>query len=142
PSAPQPARRVGQRRAGRRRQARPPRPRRRLARLPPHRREDPASPRAVQRRQPQWSLRRVASRARTEWTIDLADVAIRESTRGMTIEVDTKDCTSLGDTELEEMADICAEGPAGYDIGLLSKQRDEWVLVTQVREAKLLGFSF
>ena len=61
----------------------------------------------------------------------------------MTIEVDTKDCTALTDTELEEMADICAEGPAGYDIGLLSKQRDEWVLVTQARDGtKLQGFSF
>ena len=61
----------------------------------------------------------------------------------MAIVVDTKDCTALGDAELSEMADICADGPAGYDVGLLSKQRDEWVLITQAREAnKLLGFSF
>ena len=61
----------------------------------------------------------------------------------MAIVVDTKDCTALGDAELAEMADICADGPAGYDVGLLSKQRDEWVLVTQAREVnKLLGFSF
>jgi len=51
----------------------------------------------------------------------------------MAIEVDTKDCTALGDAELAGMADICADGPAGYDVGLLSKQRDEWVLVTQAR---------
>jgi len=61
----------------------------------------------------------------------------------MAIEVETKDCTALGDAELGEMADICADGPAGFDVGLLSKQRDEWVLITQARENdKLQGFSF
>jgi len=61
----------------------------------------------------------------------------------MAIAVETKDCTALSDAELGEMADICAEGPAGYDIGLLSKQPEEWVLITQAREGnKLLGFSF
>ena len=61
----------------------------------------------------------------------------------MALEVDTKDCTALADAELAEMADIVTDGPAGFDIGLLSKQREEWVLITQVREAgKLLGFSF
>jgi hypothetical protein len=61
----------------------------------------------------------------------------------MALEVDTKDCTALADAELTEMADIVADGPAGFDIGMLSKQRDEWVLITQVREAgKLAGFSF
>ena len=33
----------------------------------------------------------------------------------MAIEVDTKDCTALSDSELADMADICAEGPAGFD---------------------------
>src|SRR5437879_11515152 len=61
----------------------------------------------------------------------------------MAIVVDTKDCTALSDAEFGEMADICADGPACYDVGLISKQREEWVLVTQAREAnKLLGFSF
>ena len=61
----------------------------------------------------------------------------------MAIEVDTKDCTALGDGELGEMADICADGPAGIDVGLLSKQREDWVLITQAREnGKLLGYSF
>jgi hypothetical protein len=61
----------------------------------------------------------------------------------MAIEVETKDCTALGDAELAEMADICAEGPAGFGVGLLSKQRDEWVLVTQARDGnRLHGFSF
>jgi hypothetical protein len=41
------------------------------------------------------------------------------------------------------MADTVTDGPAGFDIGLLSKQAEEWVLITQVRDAgKLLGFSF
>ena len=61
----------------------------------------------------------------------------------MAIEVDTKDCTALSDAELSDMADISADGPAGFDIGLLSKQREEWVLITQAREAgTLVGFSF
>ena len=61
----------------------------------------------------------------------------------MTFEVETKDCTALSDGELADMADIVADGPAGFDIGLLSKQREEWVLITQVRDAeRLLGFSF
>src|SRR6267378_2820625 len=49
----------------------------------------------------------------------------------MAITVETKDCTALGDAELAEMADICASGPAGYEVGLLSKQREEWVLITR-----------
>jgi hypothetical protein len=61
----------------------------------------------------------------------------------MAIEVQTKDCTALSDAELSEMADICADGTAGYDVGLLSKQRDEWVLVTLGRDGrKLAGFAF
>src|ERR687890_567305 len=53
----------------------------------------------------------------------------------MAMDIETKDCT--------EMADICADGPAGFDVGLLSKQRDEWVLITQAHEnGKLHGFSF
>ncbi|MDQ1446522.1 MAG: hypothetical protein QOI20_2986 [Acidimicrobiaceae bacterium] len=61
----------------------------------------------------------------------------------MAIEVDTKDCTALSDAELGEMADICADGPAGYDVGLLSKQREAWVLITQARDnGKLQGYSF
>src|SRR5580704_319290 len=61
----------------------------------------------------------------------------------MTFDGETKDCTALSDGELADMADIVADGPAGLDIGLLSKQRDEWVLVTQVRDTgHLVGFSF
>jgi hypothetical protein len=57
--------------------------------------------------------------------------------------VTTKDCTALSDAELAEMADLCAERSPGFDIGFLSKQREEWVLVTQAREgSKLRGYSF
>jgi hypothetical protein len=61
----------------------------------------------------------------------------------MTFAVETKDCTALADAELAEMADIVTDGPAGFDIGLLSKQAEAWVLITQIRDAgKLVGFSF
>jgi len=60
----------------------------------------------------------------------------------MAIEVETKDTTALSDAELAEMADICVEGPAGYDVGLISKVKDDWVLVSQAREnGKLHGFA-
>lgn len=59
------------------------------------------------------------------------------------MDVETKDCTSLSDAELAELGDMTAGGPAGFDIGLLSKQRDAWVLITQVREnGKLHAFGF
>ena len=59
------------------------------------------------------------------------------------IEVATKDCTALSDAELAEMADLCTDGDAGYEIGFLSKQREEWVLVTHARdESALAGFAF
>ena len=61
----------------------------------------------------------------------------------MSIQVETKDCTSISDTELAEMADLCAEREPRFDIGFLSKQQEEWVLVTRAREGtKLRGYSF
>lgn len=61
----------------------------------------------------------------------------------MAITVETKDCTQLGDAELAEMADLCAEGPAAYEVGVLSKQAEAWVLVSLAREGnKLRAFSF
>lgn len=61
----------------------------------------------------------------------------------MAIQVETKDCTALSDAELADMADICVGGPAGYEVGLLSKQREEWVLISQARDNnKICGFSF
>jgi hypothetical protein len=61
----------------------------------------------------------------------------------MAIETETKDCTALGDAELQELADLSAEGPSRYEVGLLSKAAESWVLVTLAREnGKLKGFSF
>jgi hypothetical protein len=61
----------------------------------------------------------------------------------MAIEVSTKDCTALSDSELAEMADLCAEGPSRFEVGLLSKQTESWVLVSLAREGNnLRGFSF
>lgn len=61
----------------------------------------------------------------------------------MALDVTTMDCTALGDAELAEMADVCAEAGVCHEIGLLSKQAEEWVLVTLVREGNhLRGFSF
>jgi hypothetical protein len=61
----------------------------------------------------------------------------------MALEVTTKDSTALSDSELAEMADICADGGLCYEVGTLSKQAEEWVLVTLVKEGNhLRGFSF
>ena len=61
----------------------------------------------------------------------------------MAIDVETKDCTAVTDAELAEMADMCADGPNPFSVGLLSKQTEEWVLISTARESgKLRGFSF
>ncbi|MGH9297831.1 MAG: hypothetical protein ACRDZP_07650 [Acidimicrobiales bacterium] len=60
------------------------------------------------------------------------------------IEVATKDCTALTDAELAEMADLSTGSRiAVFEAGFLSKQREEWVLVTHARENdKLRGYAF
>ena len=61
----------------------------------------------------------------------------------MAIDIETKDCTQLGDAELAEMADLCADGPSKFEAGYLSKVAEAWVLITLAREnGKLKGFSF
>jgi|SRR5271155_5487319 len=61
----------------------------------------------------------------------------------MPIVTTTKDCTSLSDTELVEMADLSADRDPAFDIGFVSKLSEEWVLVTQAKEgSKLRGYSF
>ena len=61
----------------------------------------------------------------------------------MAIEVETKDCTAVTDAELDEMAELCVEGPHPFSVGLLSKQTEEWVLLTTAREnGRLRGFVF
>ena len=51
----------------------------------------------------------------------------------MTIGIETKDCTALSDAELAEMADMCTDSPSRYEVGLLSKQVEAWVLITLAR---------
>ncbi|MCY4665422.1 MAG: hypothetical protein OXC00_12210 [Acidimicrobiaceae bacterium] len=61
----------------------------------------------------------------------------------MAIAIETRDCTALGDSDLAEMADLCAISSNSYEVGSLSKQAEAWVLVTEARDnGKLRGFSF
>jgi len=61
----------------------------------------------------------------------------------MAMTVTTKDTTALTDSDLVEMADLCADRDPGFDIGFLSKIREDWVLVSHAREGnKLRGYSF
>jgi hypothetical protein len=60
----------------------------------------------------------------------------------MALRVDTKDCTALTDADLDEMASM-SQGTGGFEIGLLSKAKEDWVLATNARiEEKLHGFMF
>jgi hypothetical protein len=57
----------------------------------------------------------------------------------MALEVETRDSSALTDADLDEMASM----GASFDIGLLSKAKEDWVLNTTARiEGKLMGFSF
>ncbi len=61
----------------------------------------------------------------------------------MAIAVETRDCTSVGDSDLAEMADLCAASSNAYEAGSLSKQAQAWVLATEARDnGRLRGFSF
>ena len=61
----------------------------------------------------------------------------------MAIEVETMDCSAVSDAELAEMADLCAASPNAFEVGLLSKQCEQWVLVTVSSEGgRILGFSY
>lgn len=60
----------------------------------------------------------------------------------MAIEVTTKDCSTLGDVEFAELAAVCADNE-GLDVGSLSKQAGEWVLLCRAYAAEdLCGFMF
>ncbi|MEE9416764.1 MAG: hypothetical protein V3V01_15875 [Acidimicrobiales bacterium] len=49
----------------------------------------------------------------------------------------------MSDTEFEEMAILCAEGDFAYEAGFLSKEAEDWVLVTQAFESgRLKGFAY
>ena len=56
----------------------------------------------------------------------------------MSMTVTTKDTTALSDAELAEMADLCVDREPNFDIGYLSKEKENWVLVTQCREGNKL----
>ncbi|MEO8362937.1 MAG: hypothetical protein ABI570_00955 [Ilumatobacteraceae bacterium] len=57
----------------------------------------------------------------------------------MTVEVDTRDCASLTDTDLDELASM----GGFFGIGAISKAKEDWVLFTSARiDGKLHGFTF
>ncbi|MFZ4718446.1 MAG: hypothetical protein ACOYMR_03415 [Ilumatobacteraceae bacterium] len=57
----------------------------------------------------------------------------------MAIQVETRDCAQLTDGDLDEMASM----GGAFDIGALSKAKEDWVLNTSSRvEDKLHGFTF
>ena len=57
----------------------------------------------------------------------------------MPIQVVTRDAAALNDADLDEMASM----GGAFDIGILSKAKEDWVLSTAARvEGKLHGFAF
>jgi hypothetical protein len=57
----------------------------------------------------------------------------------MPIQVETRDCAALTDADLDDMASMGGV----FDIGVLSKAKEDWVLCTTARaDDKLHGFSF
>ena len=57
----------------------------------------------------------------------------------MAIQVDTRDCAALNDADLDEMASM----GGAFDIGVLSKAKEDWVLITSARvDGTLHGFAF
>ena len=54
------------------------------------------------------------------------------------MEVVTKDTNAISDAELAEMADLCIDREPRFDIGYLSKVREEWVLISTAREGNKL----
>lgn len=61
----------------------------------------------------------------------------------MAVEVKSRNCAAVSDSDFAELADLCAQGPNPFSVGLLSKQAELWVLLTEAREnGKLRGFTF
>jgi hypothetical protein len=57
----------------------------------------------------------------------------------MAIQVDTRDCAALSDADLDEMASM----GGAFDIGIVSKAKEDWVLSTTARiDGTLHGFMF
>lgn len=56
----------------------------------------------------------------------------------MPIQVETRDCAALDDADLDEMASM----GGAFDIGVMSKAKEDWVLSTTARiDGKLHGFT-
>ena len=63
--------------------------------------------------------------------------------RNMAFEIETKDCTAVTDAELGELEAVAADSACAFSMGLLSKQAEEWVLLTTARENdRLRGYVF
>ncbi len=63
--------------------------------------------------------------------------------RNMAFEIETKDCTAVTDAELGELEAVAGDSSCAFSMGLLSKQAEEWVLLTTARENdKLRGYVF
>ena len=61
----------------------------------------------------------------------------------MAVEAKSRNCTAVSDSDYAELADLCAQGPNPFSVGLLSKQAELWVLLTEAREnGNLRGFTF
>lgn len=61
----------------------------------------------------------------------------------MVIKVETRNCTSLSRSDLEELAAVCADSSNAFDIGYLSEQAESWVLLTAAWAGhRLGGFAF
>ncbi|MEI6496488.1 MAG: hypothetical protein WCO88_07430 [Actinomycetota bacterium] len=57
----------------------------------------------------------------------------------MAIQVETRDCAALTDADLDDMASM----GGSFDIGVLSKAKEDWVLCTTAKlDDKLSGFTF
>ncbi len=57
----------------------------------------------------------------------------------MALQVETRDCAALTDADLDEIASM----GAAFDIGVLSKAKEDWVLCTRARiDEKLHGVTF
>ncbi len=61
----------------------------------------------------------------------------------MAIRVETRDCSSLVEDDLNEMLELCASSDTGLDKATLEKQVAAWVLHTEARIGEqLVGFIF
>ena len=68
-----------------------------------------------------------------------AGIDQQERERAMALQVDTRDSAALTDADLDEMASM----GGAFDIGALSKAKEDWVLSTTCRiDDKLHGFTF